>query len=98
MKNKYILKLFIAFLKKHGVYDEYIYQLYIGEQFRFFYNKNLINPISFIIQKIKHNPYELITDAFDWNKTKYSISVWWVLNNEWFECLKKNVNTYETKR
>ena len=65
MKNKYILILFNAFLKKHGVNDEYIYQLYIGEQFRFFYNKNLINPISFIIQKIKHNPYELITDAFD---------------------------------
>lgn len=91
MKNKYILKQFTAFLKKHGVYDEYLYQLYIGEQFRCVYNTNkkLVNPISFIIQKIKHRPHELITDAFDWKKTKYSISVWWVLNNEWFECLEK---------
>lgn len=89
MKNKYILKQFITFLKKHGVYDEYMYQLYIGEQYRFSYNKKLVNPISFIVEKIKHNPHELIADAFDWKKTKYSISVWWVLNNEWFEYLKK---------
>ena len=89
MKNKYILKQFITFLKKHGVYDEYMYQLYIGGQFRFTYNKKLVNPISFIVQKVKHNPHELITDAFDWNKTKYNISVWWVLNNEWFEYFKK---------
>ena len=41
MKNKYILKQFITFLKKHGVYDEYMYQLYIGEQYRFIYNKKL---------------------------------------------------------
>lgn len=89
MKNKYILKQFITFLKKHGVYDEYMYQLYIGEQFRFSYNEKLVNPISFIVHKVKHNPHELITDAFDWNKTKYNISVWWVLNNEWFEYFKK---------
>lgn len=89
MKNKYILKLFIAFLKQNGVYDEYLYALSKGEYYRFKYNKKLVNPISFIIQKIKHNPYELITDAFDWYDSKYSASVWWVLNNEWFECLKK---------
>lgn len=100
MKKKHLLKSFIAFLKKHGVYDEYMYQLYIGEQFRFYnINKELVNPISFIIQKIKHKPYELIIDAFDWSKTKYSIDVWWVINNEWFEYLKKkNINVYETKR
>lgn len=97
MKNKHILKLFIAFLKKHGVYDEYLYQLYIGEHYRYVNNKNMSNPISFIIQKIKHNPHELIADAFDWYKTKYSVSVWWVINNEWFEYLKKNV-IYGTKR
>ena len=55
MKEKHLLKLFIAFLKKHGVYDEYIYQLYIGEQFRYVYNKKMANPIYFIKQKIKHN-------------------------------------------
>lgn len=89
MKEKHLLKLFIAFLKKHGVYDEYLYQLYIGGEFRFSYNKEFFNPISFIIQKIKHHPHELIIDAFDWYKTKYSINVWWVLNNEWFKYIKK---------
>lgn len=89
MKEKHLLKLFIAFLKKHGVYDEYMYQLYMGEQYRFSYNEKLVNPVSFIVDKIKHHPHELIADAFNWYKTKYNIRVWWVLNNEWFEYLKK---------
>ena len=51
MKNKYILKLFIAFLKKHKVYDVYLYALSKGEHYRFNYNKNWIRPENFIIKK-----------------------------------------------
>lgn len=84
MKNKYILKLFIAFLKQKGVYDVYLYGLSKGEHYRFNYNKKWIRPEIFILETIKRSPSNLISDAFDWIDVEYSIyRKWWILNDEW---------------
>ena len=84
MKNKYILKLFIAFLKKHKVYDVYLYALSKGEHYRFNYNKKWIRPENFIIETIQRSPSNLISEAFDWRSYEYSIyRKWWMLNDMW---------------
>jgi hypothetical protein len=84
MKNKYILKLFIAFLKRKGVYDVYLYALYKGEHYRFNYNRNWIIPEKFIIETIQRSPSNLISDAFDWSNCEYSTyKKWLILNDEW---------------
>ena len=84
MKNKYILKLFIAFLKRNKVYNEYLYALSKGEHYRFNYNKNWIKPEDFIVETIQRSPNNLISDAFDWGNFEYSrYKEWWILNDEW---------------
>ena len=90
MKNKYILKLFIAFLKQKGVYDVYLYGLSKGEHYRFNYNKKWIRPENFILETIQRSPSRLISDAFDWRNCEYSIyRKWWILNNEWEDLMYK---------
>jgi hypothetical protein len=84
MKNKYILKLFIAFLKQKGVYDVYLYALSKGEHYRCKYNKKWIRPEDFIIETIQLAPINLISDAFDWSNYEYSrYKKWWIINDEW---------------
>lgn len=84
MKNKYILKLFIAFLKQNGVYGAYLYALSKGELYRFNYNKKWIRPENFIIETIQHSPSNLISHAFDWsNYENLRYKKWWILNDEW---------------
>lgn len=90
MKNKYILKLFIAFLKQKGVYDVYLCALSKGEHYRFNYNKKWIRPEIFILETIKRSPSNLISDAFDWSNVEYSIyRKWWILNDEWEDLMYK---------
>ena len=85
MRDKYILKLFIAFLKQKGAYDDYLYELSKGESFRNYYCKKWLHPVDFITYEIKHNrPSELIDNAFDWEKsTTLSQASWWELSDEW---------------
>jgi hypothetical protein len=83
VKHKYILKLFIAFLKQKGVYDVYLYALSKGEHYRF-NNINWIRPEKFIVETIQRSPRNLISDAFDWSNYEYSrYKKWWILNDEW---------------
>lgn len=84
MKNKYILKLFIAFLKQNEAYNEYLYALSKGEFFRYCLNKKWISPENFISETIKYEPHALIQYAFDWeSNSKLSQETWWMLNDEW---------------
>ena len=84
MKDKYILKLFIAFLKQKGAYDDYLYELSKGESFRVSYCQKWLHPVDFITYIIQHKPSELIDDAFDWEKsTTLSQVSWWELSDEW---------------
>ena len=84
MKNKYILKLFIAFLKQNKAYNEYLYALSKGELFRYELNKKWIRPENFISETIKCEPDNLILNAFDWeSNSNLSQETWWILNDEW---------------
>ena len=84
MKNKHILKLFIAFLKQKGVYNVYLYALSKGEYYRFNHNRNWIRPENFIIETIQRSPSNLISNAYDWDNCEYSIyKKWQILNYEW---------------
>ncbi len=84
MKNKYILNLFIAFLKQNKVYDDYLYILSKGVHYRFNYNKNWLKPEDFIIETIQRSPNDLISNAYDWGNCQHSIyKKWWELNYKW---------------
>ena len=88
MGDKYILKLFIAFLKQKGAYDYYLLELSKGEKFRFNYCKKWLHPVDFIIDVLKYEPTELIDNAFSWeNSTTLSKSQWWAINDEWVDLM-----------
>ena len=81
-KHKFILKKFIAFLKKHKAYNEYLSNLEDGYYYRYTH-KSAINEKLYIIQTIQYKPHRLILDAFSWsNDLKIS---WDYLSSEW-EC------------
>ena len=84
MKNKYILKLFIGFLKKNNVYDEFLYYLEKDKPFRLSRLNDLRNPIEYIEFMINNNPTMLINDAFDWSHaTKITRAEWYRLHSSW---------------
>ena len=90
MKNKHILKLFIAFLKQNEAYNEYLYGLSKGEHYRFNCNKKWISPENFIIETIQRSPSNLILDAFNWETdSNLSQETWWELNDEWEDIMYK---------
>jgi hypothetical protein len=81
-KHKFILKHFIAFLKKNNVYDKFLSNLEDGYYYRHSHRKS-INEKQYIIETIKCNPHRLILDAFSWaTDTKVN---WDSLSCEW-EC------------
>lgn len=83
MKNKHyksILKTFIAFLKKNNVYDQYLYDLENGDEYRRRINYPT-EPVQFLIYNIKHYPEDLIISAFGWSDSDYSN--WVNLSEEW---------------
>ena len=80
MKEKYILKCFITFLKRNNalnIYNEYL-QKYRQEK----------NAISFLIQHCTDNPTDLIMNAFPWRSNK--IVSWGKLHKEWHDICKEN--------
>lgn len=95
MKNnhyKSILKIFIAFLKKNNVYDQYLYDLENGCAYRRKHGDS-IEPIEFLIDNIKHYPEDLILNAFRWAESDYPD--WDYLSEEWNEFLWKK--TYRNR-
>ena len=79
MKGKYILKLFIGFLKKNNVYKAYIKSLI----------ESKIEPLDFIIKTIKVNLETLIVNAFEWSSCKYCPYKWYGLHMEWCTLYRK---------
>lgn len=93
MKNKYLLKKFIGFLKQKEIYDDYLYALSKGEYYRFNYNKNWIKAENFIIESIQCDPSDLISMAFDWhNFHPTAFRKWWEINDEWEDIIYKKIN------
>ena len=79
-KHRFILKMFIAFLKKNDVYNEYLSNLEDGFYYRH-KHKKAINEKQYIIDTITTKPYRLILDAFNWaNDNKVN---WDDVSSEW---------------
>lgn len=93
-RNQYksILKTFIAFLKKNNVYDQYLYDLENGEEYRRRHGYS-IELVNFLIYHIKHFPEDLIINAFRWSDSDYPD--WDNLAGEWNIILWKKI--YENK-
>lgn len=84
MKNKYVLKLFIGFLKKNKVYDEFLYYLEKEKHFRLSRVNDLRNPIEYIKFMINNNPTMLVNYAFEWSNAKTRTRVSWCkLHCDW---------------
>lgn len=90
MESKKKLKLFITFLKKQKVYEQYLdalikdthYRKSIGEQ---------INPIYFIVSCIKNNYMgRLINCAFEWSSAEYLNIDWFDIACKWGDVLRLN--------
>lgn len=81
MKEKYILKCFITFLKRNNAFEEFSERL---KKYRS--NKEAIR---FLITCCKYQPIEIIVSAFPWISNQ-GIS-WAKLHVEWNNvCKKKN--------
>lgn len=65
-KHRFILKTFIAFLKKNNIYNEYLYSLEDGYYYRH-EHKKATNEKQYIIDTITTKPERLILDAFRWS-------------------------------
>lgn len=84
MKEQYILKLFIKFLKKNNVYEEYILRLNS-------HKGGKEESINYIVLICKTKPLELIISAFPWFSLKdiNSKIKWGDLHRKWIYLLKK---------
>lgn len=80
MKEKFILKCFITFLKRNNalyIYNEYL-QKYRNEK----------NAIHFLIQHCSYNPTDLIINAFPWRSNK--MVSWAKLHKGWRNLCEEN--------
>lgn len=84
MKEHYILKLFIKFLKENKAYEEYLIRLNS-------HKGGKENSINYIVLQCKNNPLDLIMSAFPWISLKYINSKikWNDLHREWYFLLLK---------
>jgi len=95
MKHKYILKLFIQFLKEEGIYTDYVNAL---KEDSTHHRKcsiiayNCENPVDFIVKCIKNNkPNRLINCAFSW--VVYNNVDWYQYTKKWEKKLyEKKIN------
>ena len=78
MKGKFILKLFLAFLKKNNVLEEYVKNLELDKG-----GKN--ESIRFIVSCCKYQPSNLLIHAFSWIefKLKNKSFTWGYLHRQW---------------
>lgn len=96
MKNRKILKLFIAFLKQKEVYYEYLNCLSNGAKFRKYIRNDFEDPSAFLAYTVKREPLNLITCAFNWNEgTKLTRNKWSDLDDDWWHVLTKNKQIYD---
>lgn len=83
MESKKNLKLFISFLKKQKVYEQYLDALIKDTHYRKSIGEKS-NPIYFIVSCIKNNCMgRLINCAFEWGKANYPNIDWCYISTKW---------------
>ncbi len=81
--KKYLLRIFINFLKYNKVYNAYLLRLN-EEKCGIERSKN------FIVKYIKTQPESLIMNAFPWRTSRGQEKSWGVLHREWLIFLIRN--------
>lgn len=85
LNNKFILKMFIAFLKKEGVYEQYLKNTYL-------YYHTTDKVIETIILRIQKNPTDLLL-TFWWNSSVEGCEFWNNIDTKWqkffIDCIMK---------
>lgn len=84
--------MFLRFLKHNKAYGYYIYALSNEKatSFRTYHNgDDLENPEEFIILQTHYNPYNLISNAFQWSNTRQGSYYWLDLHHKWVSALNK---------
>lgn len=82
MSTKYLLRIFINFLKLNQVYENYLSYLKAtkGGQKK---------SVDFIVKHITYNPEDIIIEAFPWVTPKHQKKRWGELHREWQMLLNK---------
>jgi hypothetical protein len=85
-------KMFLRFLKHNKAYGYYIYALSNenATSFRTHHNGDELEiPEEFIILQTHYNPYNLISNAFQWSNTRQGSYYWRDLHHKWVSALNK---------
>lgn len=95
MGNKFILKQFIAFLKRNYAYKEFLNLMMNDGNFRITPKQDLSDPTDYITFMVQNQPKMLINNAFQWsNSRNMTRGQWYDLHNEWRDLctilMKKN--------
>ena len=86
MNNKIILKLFIKFLRRENIYEDYIEGLKRGASYRANCSRmRERDELEWLVKTIKVCPQNLIEDAFSW--PCYTLVDWVSINEKWREVL-----------
>lgn len=75
LNNKFILKMFIAFLKKEGVYEQYLKNTYL-------YYHTTDKVIETIILRTQKNPKDLLL-TFWWDSSVERYDFWNNIDTKW---------------
>lgn len=91
MESKKNLKLFISFLKKEKVYEQYLDALIKDTHYRRSIGEKT-NPIYFIVSCIKNNALgRLINCGFEWGKANYPNIDWFFISTKWERFRPSNI-------
>ena len=91
MESKKNLKLFISFLKKEKVYEQYLDALIKDTDYRRSIGEKT-NPIYFIVSCIKNNALgRLINCGFEWGKANYPNIDWFFISTKWERFRPSNI-------
>ena len=82
MPTKYLLRIFIKFLKLNKVYESYILNLQNNKG-------GQKEAVKFIVKYITYQPQDMIINAFPWRTPKHQKKTWSALHREWQMLLNK---------
>lgn len=83
MTKKYLLRIFINFLKYNKAYDAYLLRLKEDKC-------GIERSKKFIVKYIKTQPDSLIMNAFPWRTSREQKKSWGELHREWLIFLMRN--------
>ena len=82
MSTRYLLIIFVRFLKFNNAYENYILNLKENKG-------GQKEAVKFIVKYITYQPQEMIINAFPWRTPKHQKKTWPVLHREWQMLLYK---------